>query len=67
MLLVDAVTDPVKDDVTIYEVPGLNTPESVVLPVVHGFWNQRSQYYSYSTRFEEFGVPFYVALTKDEQ
>src|SRR5271170_3706212 len=64
MLLADVITDPIKDDVTIYELPGLNSPDSVVLPVIHGFWSTRS--YSYH-RFEEFGMPFYVVLTNDEQ
>src|ERR1700685_1797225 len=66
MLLADVVPDPIKDDVTIYELPGLNTPDAVVLPVIHGFRSTRMYTYS-SNRFEEFGLPFYVALTKDEQ
>jgi hypothetical protein len=67
MLLADAITDPIKDDVTIYELPGLNTPDAVVLPVIHGFWSTRPVYTYSSHRFEEFGLPFYVVLTKDEQ
>ena len=67
MLVADVLADPAKDDVTIYELPGLNEPESVVLPVVHGYWNQRPQYYYNVPRFEEFGIPFYVVLTKDEK
>ena len=66
MPLLDAISDPVKDEVRIYEVPGLNNPENVVLPVVHGFWNTKASYYQFS-RFEEFGIPFYICLTKDEQ
>ena len=67
MLLADAVPDPIKDDVTIYELPGLNTTDAVVLPVIHGFRSTRTMYTYSSHRFEEFGLPFYVALTKDEQ
>ena len=67
MPLADALPDPIKDDVTIYELPGLNLPDSVVLPVIHGFWATRPAYSYYMNRFEEFGIPFYVALTKDEQ
>ena len=67
MLLADTVADGGKDDVTIYELPELNAPDSVVLPVISGFWNNRSPYYPYTTRFEEFGLPLYVVLTKEEQ
>jgi len=66
MILADVITDPIKDDVAIYELPGLNSPDTVVLPVVHGIWTTRSTTYSFN-RFEEFGMPFYVVLTKDEQ
>src|SRR5271169_1158622 len=65
MLLADVLPDPSKDDVTIYEVPNLNLPDSILLPVFSGFWNPRI-YYSYSHRFEEFGIPFYIALTPQE-
>jgi hypothetical protein len=63
MLLADVIPDPSKDDITIYELPDLNTPGSVVLPVFNVF-NQKN-YYIF--RFEEFGIPFYIVLTKDEQ
>ena len=65
MLLADVVPDPSKDDVTVYEVPNLNLPDSILLPVFSGFWNPRI-YYSYSNRFEEFGLPFYIVLTPQE-
>ena len=65
MFLVDVLPDPSKDDVTIYEVPNLNLPDSVLLPVFSGFWSPRT-YYSYSNRFEEFGIPFYIVLTPQE-
>ena len=59
MLLADAIPDPIKDDVTIYELPGLNTPDAVVLPVIHGFRSTRTMYTYSSNRFEEFGLPFF--------
>ena len=69
MLLAEVVSEPTKDDVAIYELPELGEPESVVLPVMHGWWNKKSYQYSYNItgRFEEFGIPLYIVLTKDEK
>src|SRR5947207_81381 len=65
MLLADVLPDPSKDDVTIYELPNLNLPDSIIVPVFHGYWNPRA-YYSYANRFEDFGIPFYIVLTPQE-
>jgi hypothetical protein len=65
MILAEVIAEPARDDVTIYELPELGEPESVVLPVIHGFWGHKT-YYSFS-RFEEFGLPLYIVLTKDEK
>lgn len=66
MLLADHITDPSKDDVTIYELPELNEPDSILLPVVHQF-PAPSKLYGFGPRFEDFGIPFYIVLTKEER
>jgi len=65
MMLGEVLGDPTRDDVTLYELPELGEPESVVLPVIHGYWAHRNSY-SFN-RFEEFGLPLYIVLTKDEK
>lgn len=64
MLLAEVLGDSTRDDVTIYELPELGEPESVVLPIIHGF--QSRKYYNMD-RFEEFGLPLYLVLTKEEK
>lgn len=64
MSLPDVLGEPTRDDVTLYELPQLGEPESVVLPIIHV--SQSHRYYN-STSFEEFGLPFYVVLTKEEK
>lgn len=67
MLLAEVVAEP-RDDVTLYELPELGEPGSVVLPVIHGHSNHKLYHsYNFSSRFEEFGMPLYIVLTKDEK
>jgi ubiquitin carboxyl-terminal hydrolase 4/11 len=61
--------DPSKDEVFLFETPGADDPEAVLLPVMHGYLGQSSTYrYGGSRlRFEEFGFPFYVVLSPEEK
>lgn len=65
MILAEVISEPTRDDVTLYELPELGEPESIIVPIIHGFWAART-YYHYQ-RFEEFGLPLYLVLTKDEK
>jgi Ubiquitin carboxyl-terminal hydrolase len=40
-----------------------------VLPVTHGFWSTRSGSYVYASahQFQEFGIPLYIVVNKDEK
>lgn len=65
----DVLPDPSRDEVVLYELPGLDDPGAVLLPVVHGTLVRSAVTYRYDNRmrFEEFGLPFFVVLSAEEK
>src|SRR5438045_2260314 len=67
MYLSDVIPDPSKDEVFIYELPEKDNPDAVVLPVFNATTGTIINPYSRAPSLEDFGIPFYITVTSDEE
>ena len=63
MNLADTITTPANDEIVIYELPGLNDPESILIPVFHASWKL---HHTWASSPDDFGMPFLIVLRPAE-
>ena len=59
----DTITTPANDEVVIYELPGLNDPETILIPVFHASWKV---HHAWASSPDDFGLPFLIVLRPAE-
>jgi ubiquitin carboxyl-terminal hydrolase 4/11 len=66
MYVNEVIPDPSKDEVFVYELPELDVPDAVIMPVFNATYGTLNRY-SMTPNLEDFGVPFFIVLTKEDE